>query len=238
MKLDIKITGVSVNEAQEIIAKLSGQAPALQVNTQATNQNLNQEENHSENDALVGSVAGQVDAEGLPWDARIHSSNKKKTDKGFWVKRRNVEETVYNQVVAEIRSNNAAGLPPFLQNMPNANVSPASFTPPPAMGVSGAAIVQPYSAPANVYTPPVVVPVTQPVYNPPAPAAAPAGDINALFSKITQMFQAGTADAPYMNSLTQRLSQQFQVQVNSVNDIAGRPDIIAHAFLLIANDGK
>lgn len=52
-----------------------------------------------------------LDIEGLPWDERIHSSNKKKTDKGAWVARRNVPDNVRAKVKADLlaaRANAAA----------------------------------------------------------------------------------------------------------------------------------
>lgn len=45
-----------------------------------------------------------LDAEGLPWDERIHSSNQKKSDNGVWVKRRGVDDAVRNRIKAEIRA--------------------------------------------------------------------------------------------------------------------------------------
>lgn len=238
MKLDIKITGVSVNEAQEILAKLAGTNVTTHINSPQTftqppvagagsaPQNFAPAANTvDEGGAPAGNVAGQFDTDGLPWDARIHSSNQKKKADGRWVSRRNVDEALYNQVVNELRAGGtppAAPVPAFLQSMQPGHVPAAPMNPlPPQQPTSYAP-----AAPA------------MPAYAPQPPVAAPGGDINALFAKISQMFQAGTADAPYMNSLTQRLSQTFQVQVNSVNDIAGRPDIIAYAFQIIAADGK
>lgn len=43
-----------------------------------------------------------TDKDGLPWDERIHSSNRKMTAKGFWQKRKGLAEGVYDQVKAEI----------------------------------------------------------------------------------------------------------------------------------------
>lgn len=51
------------------------------------------------------SVDGDVDAEGFPWDGRIHSSNKAKTSKGVWKKRRGVNHTQINEVENEIKAN-------------------------------------------------------------------------------------------------------------------------------------
>lgn len=52
--------------------------------------------------ANAGSV--DVDSEGLPWDGRIHSSNKKKITKdNTWQLRRGIDSAVVEQVKAELR---------------------------------------------------------------------------------------------------------------------------------------
>lgn len=51
--------------------------------------------------ALQG-VESDIDEEGLPWDERIHSSNRKKTAKGVWARRRNITDGLYEQVKAEL----------------------------------------------------------------------------------------------------------------------------------------
>jgi len=48
---------------------------------------------------------GDVDAEGIPWDERIHSSNKEKTQKdGRWKRRKNVPDAVYAEVTQQIKA--------------------------------------------------------------------------------------------------------------------------------------
>ena len=46
----------------------------------------------------------EVDKQGVPWDARIHSSSKKLSTKGIWAKRRNLAEGVYETITAELLS--------------------------------------------------------------------------------------------------------------------------------------
>lgn len=45
---------------------------------------------------------GEVDASGRPWDERIHAGTKTKTAGGMWKKRKGVDATLYEQVMAEI----------------------------------------------------------------------------------------------------------------------------------------
>jgi len=254
MKIDITIKDVSVDEAYSILDKITGQAtvtatpslpilpaaPTAPVSPAATVGNL-----------PVEAPAG-VDSNGLPWDERIHSSSKKTTANGSWVRRKNVDESFFNQVVAELRARGgnvaAAAIQPGFASA-NAHLTqpsapaippmPANELPPFLASTAGAL---PPAVPA--YTPPPMPPA-QPAYAPPAapaqhsqPAQVGGQTITDLFNKIQQMFQSNTADANYINSLTSRLSQRFSVQVTSINDIAGRPDMIADAFALIASDGK
>lgn len=44
-----------------------------------------------------------LDAEGLPWDERIHSSNRKRSANGVWMKRRGLNQLVEQKVRAELR---------------------------------------------------------------------------------------------------------------------------------------
>lgn len=59
----------------------------------------------AEEEPSAEDVTGQVDAQGLPWDARIHSSNKKRKADGTWNKRRGVQEMEILRVEAELRAN-------------------------------------------------------------------------------------------------------------------------------------
>jgi len=45
-----------------------------------------------------------LDNNKIPWDARIHSSNKKFTKNGSWVKRRGVPQDIYDKVMTEIKT--------------------------------------------------------------------------------------------------------------------------------------
>jgi len=49
----------------------------------------------------------EVDKEGIPWDARIHSGSHNKTVKGIWKKRKGVDEAVFNKVKAELMNDYA-----------------------------------------------------------------------------------------------------------------------------------
>lgn len=44
-----------------------------------------------------------VDADGLPWDERIHAGTQTKTADGRWKRKRGVDQTLVDQVVAELK---------------------------------------------------------------------------------------------------------------------------------------
>ena len=48
-------------------------------------------------------VTGVADADGLPWDPRIHSSSKQLVADGTWRKRRNTAKELFAEVEAELR---------------------------------------------------------------------------------------------------------------------------------------
>lgn len=46
----------------------------------------------------------ELDADGLPWDERIHASTKTKTQKNQWTKRKGADDATIAHVLAELRS--------------------------------------------------------------------------------------------------------------------------------------
>ena len=50
-------------------------------------------------------ATGELDSEGIPWDARIHSSSKEKVANGTWRNRRGVDKNLVEQVKASYRGN-------------------------------------------------------------------------------------------------------------------------------------
>lgn len=86
-----------------------------------------------------------LDADGLPWDSRIHSSNKEKKTDGTWRKRRGMNDAaLIAQVEAELRAKapsvpaaapTAKAVPPFGSMVPeqyqqHVNPAPAAVAPP------------------------------------------------------------------------------------------------------------
>lgn len=99
--------------------------------------------------------APAVDAQGIPWDARIHAANKSIVGNGNWRKRKNVDEVTYGQVFAELQAS-AVPLPPT-GTAPNGAASPVTSTattpvapppPPPATSETAPLAPPPPAAPA------------------------------------------------------------------------------------------
>lgn len=80
-----------------------------------------------------GATAGasiQVDSAGLPWDARIHSSNKKfVATTGVWQRRRNVSDALVAQVEAELGAAVSVGKPPAPWPFPEPTPTPIPSPP-------------------------------------------------------------------------------------------------------------
>lgn len=98
--------------------------------------------------------APSVDGSGLPWDGRIHSSNKKLTGEGVWQRRRNVPDAEFSRVVAELRQRGSFGAP--LAPPASAATAPVAPVPPvpPAPTAPPAPPVPP--VPTAAPTPPAV----------------------------------------------------------------------------------
>ena len=103
----------------------------------------------------------QLDADGIPWDERIHSGNPTLTADGRWRKKRGVSEVYYGQIHAELTGTGATSDATAQSGSPTAETQAAP--PPPASVAPTARPVEP-SVPNAPATPTVA---------PPAPTVAP-----------------------------------------------------------------
>lgn len=153
----------------------------------------------------------EVDGANLRWDARIHSSNKQKTGKGVWQKKRGVSDELIAQVETELRNTGAIAntQPPAGQQfMTSAPVNP-----------------QPAFNPAQFQQP------AAPVNNGPV-------DFNAFLQRIGHLFSSGVVTQDYLTGLAQRVGQGFQVTVASIADISDRQDMVDYAVSIMKFEGK
>lgn len=183
----------------------------------------------------VNANAPAVDANGLPWDERIHASTKTQKSDGSWTGRRGAPKGAeYDAIVAELRARVASqpAPAPIAQPMPMPSPQPIPAMPmmaPNAAPMPHAVAPMPMPAPvgmepaggvaAPVYSPPPMPEqvAPQPVQQPaPAPVAQP------MQTAVAQA--TGTLDfAQFMQHLSGQMSKR---------DGAGAP--LVHADYLAA----
>lgn len=157
------------------------------------------------------------DKNGLPWDARIHSSNHKLTDKGVWQRRRGITDIEFERVKNELLGVQAPV------------VSPAPVVSEPTAPVAPVAQVQPeVMAPTPLVTPDIYTPqVAQPV----APVAQPmAPDANVLFQtmfeKVKQGMASGTFKANDVQALVAAVNIQFGTQYQTLASVKDNAEVL------------
>lgn len=173
MAIEIKITG---NDAAETVAQFLGFAGYLGAShplpvavTPVVSATVAAVEQDEEPEADV--AAGTVDAEGLPFDDRIHAKAKEpfKAD-GTWKRRKNISDDLYNSVRAELK----ARLAPTATVAPSPVVEQAAPAPAPQPEVVAPAPAPIVEQPAPAPVVEQVAPAPQPEVAAPAPAPAPA----------------------------------------------------------------
>lgn len=188
------------------------------------------------------SVAGEIDANGYPWDARIHAKSKGKNSDGTWRMKRNVAEATVAAVQAEFA---ARGPAPLMPVPLTAAPMPTQMPPMPEMPPVGlpplAAAPAPVVAPAPVM-PPVVAP--QPAPAPaPAPVAAPTAlDFGSFMSHLTTKMQTGEITMEYLQGKIAAFNAAWAGQpgflpVNAVTDL-NDPSKLQYMVQLFQMDGK
>lgn len=92
----------------------------------------------------------QVDANGLPWDARIHSDSKALTEKHVWRKRKGVDDITVAQVTAELKQRvgtTAGATPAQAAHVPQLSIVPPAAVVPALQPVAPALTPLPSLAP-------------------------------------------------------------------------------------------
>ncbi len=173
------------------------------------------------NDAGGGATDGSgLDADGLPWDERIHASTKTKTAKNTWTKVRNGPKgDALAAIEAELRARAGAPtpMPPVAAPIPVPSVVAAPLplaaapipVPAPAVMAPPVPVADPALSPAPVpiaMPMPEAVPVAAPIPMPvaaPAPAAVP----TAIETAVAQA--TGTLDfAQFMQHLSGKMTER------------------------------
>lgn len=176
----------------------------------------------------------EVDAQGMPWDNRIHSGSRAKVADGSWRQKRNLDPNLLAQVEGELRATmglpvSAPALAPVSPAGAFAPAAPEPVAPPPPP-----AAVVPVPPPFVANAAPSVVPAatTPPPPTPPAGVATTASPSNpvtfpALMQKITQAFIAKTLDQATIQGACQ------QVGLPSLPMLASRPDLVGQVATIL-----
>lgn len=175
--------------------------------------------------APVSPPAGvDVDAEGLPWDARIHGIKLNEagepnfTAKGLWKRRRNTNDAVWDQVRTELKQ---------VMSVPSPIEALAARVPDAAAAFS-VPNVPPPPPPAPAATVPPVPAATNAPDIQPAPAPAPdIGAFGALLKRIIEAQDAKQITVEQTNQAVQSMG------LNTIGDLLNRPDLVAPVELVL-----
>lgn len=162
-----------------------------------------------------------VDAEGLPWDARIHSSSKKKTAKGLWV-----------SVRGGPKGADLAAIKDELRGVTQVPMPLAAPAPTPVL----APIPVPEPVLAPIPMPMPVTPTPEPVAAMPQPIPMPAPateewDFAKLMAHIGPKM-GSTIDPTYLAAVCQHYG------LGSITDSATKPEVIGQLVAQFQADGR
>ena len=169
-------------------------------------------ENEDDDQGAPAADATGVDADGLPWDERIHAPSKGQNKDGTWRKKKKLEDAFVAGVEAELRS---------VQRVP------AAPTPPPAAPGAPAMPAAP--------TPP---PETAPA--PAAEGIDFHTFMQQLSAQMQKRDETGqpVINADYLAQATAEISGAWSVPLNAITDIPSNPQMITYAIQVFQRDGK
>lgn len=196
------------------------------------------------------------DARGIPWDARIHSSNHKTNAKdGAWRKARGVTDAQVAAVEQELHSKGLVRVPGQQQQpAPSPIAQPQPMAAIPQQPVPMPQIMQP-PAPAPVpmqqmqpvpMQQPMQMPQTQPapIQQQQQPMQMPPAQLdgNGFMQQLARLMQPdanGTVRVgpDYIARITTEIAQAFGRQLNTITDILGEPNMINFAVQAMQRDG-
>jgi len=207
-------------------------------------------ENEDDDQGAPAADATGVDADGLPWDERIHAPSKGQNKDGTWRKKKKLEDAFVAGVEAELRAGTTAPA------APSAPAMPAAPTPPPMPQVDQQPAPAAPGAPAMpaAPTPPPMPQVDQqpapaaPIAQPaPEPASAPAAegiDFHTFMQQLSAQMQKRdetgqpVINADYLAQATAEISGAWSVPLNAITDISSNPQMITYAVQVFQRDGK
>lgn len=184
--------------------------------------------------AATPSNGVDLDADGLPWDERIHAGSKTKTTKGVWTAKRGVNDGAFiAKVKAELRAlmaiPAAPAAPPAQAQIP----MPPAAPPAPIVTAAGAAVGLPV-APLPPGSPEAALAAT--VQAPPVPPSAAAVTLGAYAGPATfpDLITVFTPAMSQGRLTTEMLNEACNAAgVPSLPLLASRPDLIPQVFTYI-----
>jgi len=206
-------------------------------------------ENEDDDQGAPAADATGVDADGLPWDERIHAPSKGQNKDGTWRKKKKLEDAFVAGVEAELRAGTTAPV------APGAPAMPAAPTPSPMPQVNQQPAPAAPGAPAMpaAPTPPPMPQVDQqpapaaPGAPAPEPAPAPAAegiDFHTFMQQLSAQMQKRdetgqpVINADYLAQATAEISGAWSVPLNAITDISSNPQMITYAVQVFQRDGK
>ena len=244
MKFALTITDATEAEISRIVSFLTGTSPSTLTHVSAGMPQTTADE--GDETGPINANAPAVDSAGLPWDERIHSSNKATTDKGAWRKRRGVQDATVTAVEAELRARqpapqSATGI------IPQPVMQPQPMPMPVQQPVMQPAPVMTMPAPQPVMQPqPMPMPVQQPVMQP-QPQAGMTMDFPTFMQALSGQMQKRDAagmpliDTDYLARVTSEISTGFGAPLGVITDIVSQPraaEMIVYAVQCMQRDGK
>lgn len=211
MKFEIIVKDITEAELPNILHKFTG------VDLLSSSNKLTVAEIDSEDETSDLEVTGQVDSDGLPWDARIHSSNKKMGTDGKWAKRRGRTEEEYKAVKAEYTS---------------AEEPTPAFVMPPVPAPSQYA-----QAPVPTIPPVVSAAVVAAPTPAPMPEASTEPNIGNILARIQSGFATGRMTAANITEIVSAVNAGFGSNINNITDISGNPQMVGYVSQLLTNKG-
>ena len=176
--------------------------------------------------SIAPATSVELDAEGLPWDARIHASTREKAATGKWRARRNTSDEVHATVRAELRQ--VLGAPQV--TIASYHELPADATPGEvAAAFAGVQTQAPALFNAGLVPSPMDVPppptVAVPV--PPAPTASSSdGATSAADTVMALIMRITAAQAAGQVTIDQTQAAATGLGLTSIRDLMLRPDLV------------
>lgn len=230
MKVDVIFKDTTVAEAKKLIA-CAEQLELFVENDKGEaipTELVTTEEAIVDEESVKAADVEDIDADGLKWDGRIHSSSRKKNADGRWARRRNVDDATFNKIKNDLLGITEVPVAPAPIAAPVAPVAPAPVAAPIAP-LAPAPVAQPaqmpVAQPAPIPTPVPAMPVMTP-----APVAQPsAEDIRVRIQKgvtgktlnandVQNVLNALTAQGIVVNNLFEgltdpRVAQAFDIML-------------------------